>query len=357
MPHQVFLSYKREDEPRAARVARALERQGLAVWWDRQLPAGESWHSRIEAALEAAPCVVVLWSEGSVGPQGGYVRDEARRAHARGVLVPVLIDRVAPPLGLGEVQAVDLVRWGGSPRDPFLLDLVAAIRAKLEGRPVPPARGPQLRWARRLTAGGAVGALTTALVWALGTNAFGASERLCALPGPQPVLSDTCGALGLGARPTREERVAWEALEPGSCEALRQHVARFPNGAMRPVAAQLVGTALTVMGATFEPRPRPVRSYVRHGEHGHRDEAAARAQALERVRDDATRACQPIDEHERLAGVEVVKADYDCRARGSAVTCSADYEARCLIERRPVVERCADARSASGAAGAGSAAR
>lgn len=346
-PHPVFLSYKREDEPRAARVARALEHHGLAVWWDRQLPGGESWHSHIETALDAAPCVVVLWSEESVGERGGYVRDEARRAHARGVLVPVLIDRVAPPLGLGEVQAVDLVHWRGRVRDPFLLDVVAAVRAKIEGRPVPPARGPQLRWVRRLTASGAAGALTTALVWALGTNAFGASERLCTLP----ALSDTCGKYGLGGRPTREEREHWEQLEVGNCDALRRHVNLFPNGVMLPVAAQLVDTRQTAMGATFEPRPRPVHSYVRQEERGHSDEASARAHTLASVRDDAVRACQPIDEHERLAGVEVVKTDYDCRPRGAAVSCAADYEARCLIERRPVVERCGDHRGVAGAGG------
>lgn len=66
-PADVFLSYKREDEARAARLVKAFEIHGLSVWWDRTLPAGENWSSEIDLALDAARCVVTLWTEGSVG--------------------------------------------------------------------------------------------------------------------------------------------------------------------------------------------------------------------------------------------------------------------------------------------------
>ena len=42
----------------------------------------------------------------------------------------------------GEIQAIDLKHWKGSRRDLFFKDLFAAVAAKLEGRPVPAAKGP-----------------------------------------------------------------------------------------------------------------------------------------------------------------------------------------------------------------------
>ncbi|HWA59778.1 MAG TPA: toll/interleukin-1 receptor domain-containing protein, partial [Caulobacteraceae bacterium] len=151
----VFISYKREDETRVGRIARSLERAGVEVWWDRGLPGGESWQANIEAKLAGAGCVVVAWSHGSVGPEGQYVRDEARRGLARGVLVPVLIDRLdALPLGFGETQAIDLSHWRGADQDPFLQDLIAAVRAKLAGAPAPAPRGPTGRLRRRLALSG-----------------------------------------------------------------------------------------------------------------------------------------------------------------------------------------------------------
>lgn len=92
----IFLSYKREDEARAARLVRALEGAGLSVWWDRGLPGGESWRANTEAALDAAKVVIVYWTRACTGAEGGFVREEASRAGAR--LVPVLLERgVRPP--------------------------------------------------------------------------------------------------------------------------------------------------------------------------------------------------------------------------------------------------------------------
>jgi len=38
----VFVSYKREDEPRVGRLVRALEDAGFSVWWNRGLGGGEA---------------------------------------------------------------------------------------------------------------------------------------------------------------------------------------------------------------------------------------------------------------------------------------------------------------------------
>ena len=43
--NEIFVSYKREDEPRVGRLVRALEDAGFSVWWDRGLGGGESWRA------------------------------------------------------------------------------------------------------------------------------------------------------------------------------------------------------------------------------------------------------------------------------------------------------------------------
>src|SRR4051812_28464782 len=105
---EIFISYKSKDVDRIARLARALESSGFSVWWDRRLPGGENWHAQIRTALDQARCVIVAWTHASVGPAGDFVRDEARAAKQQGLLVPVKLDRVSPPLGFGEIQAIDL---------------------------------------------------------------------------------------------------------------------------------------------------------------------------------------------------------------------------------------------------------
>ena len=57
----------------------------------------DEWREDIERHLDAARCVVVVWSKRSVGPAGQFVRDEARRAQRRNAYVPVCIDAVEPP--------------------------------------------------------------------------------------------------------------------------------------------------------------------------------------------------------------------------------------------------------------------
>ena len=61
----------------------------------------------------------------------------------------------------------------------------------------------------------------------------------------QPQISDMCGALGLGNRATKAERVAWEGRKPGSCEALRTHIEHFPDGAYHDKAADMLAARRT----------------------------------------------------------------------------------------------------------------
>jgi TolB-like protein len=131
----VFVSYKAEDRKRVAPLVEALEADGLTVWWDAQIGGGDEWRRSIEQQLDAARCVLVLWSKRSTAPEGRFVRDEASRAMERGVYLPVRIDNVRLPLGFGETQALALTGWKGGTSDPRYRAVLTAIRAIVAGEP------------------------------------------------------------------------------------------------------------------------------------------------------------------------------------------------------------------------------
>jgi serine/threonine-protein kinase len=124
----VFVSYKAEDRKRVQPLVQALQADGYSVWWDEHIGTGDEWRQTIECQLDGAKCVVVIWSKGSAGPEGHFVRDEASRAQRRHVYVPVLIDAVEPPLGFGESQATSLRRWKGDCSDARYQAVLAAVR-------------------------------------------------------------------------------------------------------------------------------------------------------------------------------------------------------------------------------------
>ncbi|MBT9553551.1 MAG: toll/interleukin-1 receptor domain-containing protein [Hydrogenophaga sp.] len=129
----IFLSYTERDRDTARRVAEALGSVGWSVWWDRRIPAGETWRSVLEHALEDMRCMVVLWSTKSV--ESEWVYEEASEGRRLGKLVPVMIETVRPPAGFREIQAADLTGWDGSPDFDGLRMLLSDLEHLL-GKPV-----------------------------------------------------------------------------------------------------------------------------------------------------------------------------------------------------------------------------
>lgn len=121
----IFISYARKDRDRVKILAHALKSHGWSVFWDPTIPPGATWRDTISAAVSAARCVIVIWSEASV--QSNWVSEEAEEGRKRQVLVPVRIDKVDPPLGFRHVQAANLVGWSGNESAEAFLQLVAAI--------------------------------------------------------------------------------------------------------------------------------------------------------------------------------------------------------------------------------------
>lgn len=183
----VFVSYKAEDRKRVRPLVEALEADGFSVWWDEQIGGGAGWRHTIEAELNAAKCVVVVWSKRSVGPEGGFVHDEAERAQHRHVYVPVLIDKVHLPLGFGETQALPLIGWHGERSDRRYQAVLGAVRRMLgieHVAEVAPASALQVN-RRTALAGGSVVAVAVAGIgaWALFKPGTGnASDSIAVLP-------------------------------------------------------------------------------------------------------------------------------------------------------------------------------
>ncbi|MBL0055330.1 MAG: toll/interleukin-1 receptor domain-containing protein [Chitinophagaceae bacterium] len=100
----IFISYKREDKHRAGLIAQQLESSGWTVWWDHDLLGGEDYDVVIERELNQAKCVIVIWSPLSV--QSRNVKDEARKALGRNVLLPITFDHTEPPIGFGMTQVL-----------------------------------------------------------------------------------------------------------------------------------------------------------------------------------------------------------------------------------------------------------
>jgi uncharacterized membrane protein YhaH (DUF805 family) len=127
----VFISYAREDHPRAEQVARGLQAMGLEPFWDTEIPPGQTWADYIEGKLSQCPAVVVLWSEHSTKSQ--WVREEARMGRDKSKLIPALLDSTPAPFGFGEVQAANLSSWRGEPNHPEWVRFSNAVHSAARG--------------------------------------------------------------------------------------------------------------------------------------------------------------------------------------------------------------------------------
>jgi adenylate cyclase len=109
----VFVSYARSDKARVAPLIAAIEAKGWSVWWDPEISPGQEFDDQIDAEIDAAKAVLVVWSPTSVASR--WVRGEAREAAERGILVPVRFDQARLPMDVRAIHTTDLDEWNEDP--------------------------------------------------------------------------------------------------------------------------------------------------------------------------------------------------------------------------------------------------
>jgi len=170
-----FLSYAREDQSQAGRLAAALEQAGLDVWWDTLIEGGAEFAKSIEAALGTCDAVIVLWSKASIASD--WVLDEAAQGRELRKLVPVSLDGTEPPLGFRRYHAIPLSAWRGNADASEIGGIIRGVAAA-SGRdscrpPAPgttPSRSPSVtrRTVLAATAGTALAGLAGFFAWRQG---------------------------------------------------------------------------------------------------------------------------------------------------------------------------------------------
>lgn len=112
----IFLSYAREDEDEARRIAWELEMRGANVWWDRHLESGEPYIEAILRQVDLADYVLLVLSRCSaVSPWVAFEIGATRMREVgtdREILRIAHIDDSDPPGFIGERQATPMTHGG-----------------------------------------------------------------------------------------------------------------------------------------------------------------------------------------------------------------------------------------------------
>ncbi len=136
----IFLSYNREDQAAARRFAEAFKAQGLDVWWDTTLRAGEAYDQVTEKALREAKAVVVLWSKRSA--ESRWVRAEATLADRNKTLVPCMIEPCERPIMFELTQTAELSHWQGDAADRAWLAFLGDVKRFVAKEAAPAVEAP-----------------------------------------------------------------------------------------------------------------------------------------------------------------------------------------------------------------------
>ena len=104
----IFISYSRTDLSKAKAIAELLDQHDWSIWWDRRIPAGRIFDDVIEEALDAARCVIVVWSKESVASR--WVRMLQHYAHIRTEAKRTALEAIAAKSKQESVQQQQIVK-------------------------------------------------------------------------------------------------------------------------------------------------------------------------------------------------------------------------------------------------------
>jgi hypothetical protein len=121
----VFISYSRSDREKVLRIVEQLNAEGLTVFWDADVPAGQSYTDFLRRALDFSRLVLVVWSQQSVTSDWVMAEAEYARAHRR--LVSCRIEQCTPSPPFNTFQTADLSDWEGDAGAPSWRQVVNLI--------------------------------------------------------------------------------------------------------------------------------------------------------------------------------------------------------------------------------------
>lgn len=107
-------------------MAAALEEDGLTVWWDKVLKAGQTCDEVSKGMLRNADVVVVLWSTVSV--KSKWVRAEATFGERYSAVILAMIETADRPILFELTQRADLIGWDGDRSEQRWADFVTDLR-------------------------------------------------------------------------------------------------------------------------------------------------------------------------------------------------------------------------------------
>lgn len=335
----VFISYKKEDHDRVRPIVEGLRQDGVDVWWDEDIEAGAPWDETISKKIEEARCVVVVWSSLSI--TAPWVKEEAGLGKARGILVPVRIHDVDPPLGFGLIQTADLRLWKGDHGDKTWSEFLATILRVLRGEKIAQLSAPL----RRNRIG------LPMLLTLLGVGAVAAAALALTLMRPPSAPTDIAAQeklSGLVERaeqaasgPSAAEQQAWEAaLQAKTRAAFDAYLASFPEGRFAPDARAGLASCRSIEDVRYEPfeQRTNVLGSSQAGSFGSREDAVLSARDQGRLR--AEERCAALAE---AGGAEDVRTSTQptlgapmCQPMGaSAFTCNQQFWVTCT-GRKPI---------------------
>jgi hypothetical protein len=327
------------------RIVEGLRAEGFSVWWDHGIAPGAQWDQTIQHQLNIAKVVVAVWSEASIAAP--WVKEEAGVGKNRGILVPVMIDQVEPPLGFGLIQAANLVGWDGDVKDRRWIYFLGALQAVLNGeRPAhleAPLRKKRLSpwvWALGGVAAMAVlvlglGMLTVSNLTVSATRPSGAEyEASISRGAPQPLPAPTGSA-------TAQEQELWDkATAEKTRAAFQSYLVAYPNGAFANRARDALLTCRSEEREVWRPGPDVANQMVRGVASVPTDAPTAKAacaKAKGMVEKQAKLMCETIVTNGgyRDAKWTIQDRDCDCNQPNDQVTvCIADLPYACRWEMK-----------------------
>ena len=135
----VFISYARENQGFAQRIAEAVRREGYSVFWDDDLPPHLSYGEVITGEIALAKAAIVVWSSEAAASE--WVRAEADLARGHRKLIQTVIDDQLPPMPFNQIQCAAIGDWTGEPDHPGWRKVRASLAA-LSGRSAPAQTSP-----------------------------------------------------------------------------------------------------------------------------------------------------------------------------------------------------------------------